>query len=308
MTKARRESGARGRDPVTQHLLDILYQARKARGWTVRDLAERAAISPSYVSLIENGHKIPDASTIERIGRALGIDQKLLNAWVTVRGRSADTGEAIEAARELVEQLGLSGGGTGEEGEWQLDQRSDAAMPMAMPSLMASAAPAGPGSAGYPELRMREELRAELPDADRYVIGIPVVEEGTEPVPGEAPASDRRPLWIDRRSLPERDELRGAWAWRLSSKGIERVRGIYRRGDMVVISPLVWSPDNLDPHMVFAVREKSRVVLSRLAWTGREVVLLPGRGAPPLVIEARDERGLADVIAGRVILAVQRFR
>ena len=293
----------RGRDPVTQRLLDLLYQARKERGLTVRQLADLAEISPSYVSLIENGHKIPDASTIERIGRVLGLDPKLLNAWVTVRGRSADTGEAIDAARELVEQLRLS-----DPGDTAWDATSALSAPASGPPrpLRALSAPAAYSS--YSDLRLRDELRAELPDADRYVIGIPLLEEGAEPTPGTPPAADRRPLWIDRRSLPERDELRGAYAWRLSSKAIERVPGVYRRGDMVVISPLLWTPDNLNPKMVFAVRHDRGLVLSRVSWTGGDLVLLPTRGAAAVVIPAGNEGELGRAIAGRVILAVQRFR
>ena len=306
MRKDERTRPSRGRDPVTQRLLDLLYQARKAHGLTVRELAERAEISPSYVSLIENGHKIPDASTIERIGRVLGLDAKLLNAWVTVRGRSADTGDAIDAARELVEQLGLSESGDTGDSPWTDAVAASAAPPVAL--RLMSAPPPSASAAGYGDLRLRDELRADLPDADRYVIGIPLVEEGTEPTPGDSPAPDRRPLWIDRRSLPERDELRGAYAWRLSSQGVERIRGIYRRGDMVVISPLIWTPDNLNPKMVFAVRYRRRVVLSRVAWTGEQLVLLPARGVAAATVPAANEGELGRAIAGRVILAVQRFR
>ena len=43
----------------------------------MRELAEAAGISPSYVSLIENGHKSPDPAITERIGRALGLDREL---------------------------------------------------------------------------------------------------------------------------------------------------------------------------------------------------------------------------------------
>ncbi len=290
---------SRSRDPVTQRLLDQLYRARKRKGWTVRDLAREADISPSYVSLIENGHKVPDAATIERLGRALDLDEKLLGAWVTLRGRSADTREAIAAAQELAGQLGLYEADTRRMETPSMDM---AMGPPQMPEAVMSMSYAPP-----PERRMREELGADLPDADRYVIGIPLVEEETEPVPGEK-SRGRRPLWIDRRSLPEREELRGAFAWRLSPKGTERLRGIYRRGDMVVISPHAWSPDRINPQMVFAVRHEGRVVLTRMAWTGAQLVLLPEGSAPPQVVEAKGESALRRLVVGRVVLAVQRFR
>ena len=286
----------RSRDPVTQRLLDLLYQARKDRGWTVRDVAKAAGISPSYVSLIENGHKIPDAGTIEKLGRALGVDESLLRAWVTVRGRSTDARESIDAAYELSERLGI-----------YPDVVQAAALPAGFPvgrpmDLSIQAAAASPLRA------YSRELGPDLPDAGRYVIGIRMVDEGTEPQLDEPSRKERRPLWIDRRSLPERDELRGAFAWRLSSSGIDRLRGVYRRGDMVVISPESWSPERIDERMVFAVRHEGRVVLSRVSWTGEQLILHATGPAATAVISARGEKELRRVIAGRVIVAVQRFR
>lgn len=295
------EDRPRSRDPVTQRLLDLLYQARKDRGWTVRDVAKAAGISPSYVSLIENGHKIPDAGTIEKLGRALGLDEKLLSAWVTVRGRSTDARESIGAAYELSERLGIFPDSV--EPEFLLGSLSP---PRSADSPVLESA-ASPLRAS-PLRAYSRELGPDLPDADRYVIGIRMVDEGTEPQPDEPAGKDRRPLWIDRRSLPERDELRGAFAWRLSTVGLSRLRGVYRRGDMVVISPESWSPDRIDERMVFAIRHEGAVLLSRVSWTREQLILHSTGPAPTAVISARGEKELRSVIAGRVIVAVQRFR
>ena len=134
-----------------------------------------------------------------------------------------------------------------------------------------------------------------------------MVEEGTEP--GSDPdARGRRPLWLDRQALPERDELRGAFAWRLSSKGTERIRGVYRRGDIVIISPESWSPEAIHPLMVFAVRLGDGIVLSRVSWTGEQLVLMNSAVAPPAILRAKGLNELRELIVGRVIVAVQRFR
>ena len=85
-------------------------------------------------------------------------------------------------------------------------------------------------------------------------------------------------------------------------------RGVYRRGDMVVISPESWSPDRIDERMVFAVRHEGAVVLSRVSWTGEQLILHSTGPAPTVVVSARGEKELRNVIAGRVIVAVQRFR
>jgi transcriptional regulator with XRE-family HTH domain len=311
------------RDPVTVRLLELLYRRRKEKGWTVRDLAAAAGVSPSYVSLIENGHKIPDARTIERLGRALDIDPRLLSAWVTVRGRSTDATSAIVAAHELLERLEL------------LDQSSPsresppaALAAMAPPPLYSSAAfrvaepPAAPmadASRRREEPQMREESRArpampvpQLPDAARYVIGIPMVEAGLAPGdPAGADSKPHRPLWVDRRVLPERDELRGAFAWRLGRREVERIRHAYRRGDLVVIAPDAWvaSPDGFHPRMVFAVRHEGTIVLSRAAWRDGRLILLPGSGGAGelVMLEAESERLLRRLVVGRVIAALHRY-
>ena len=278
-----------GRDPVSNKLRELLYMRRKDKGWTVRDLAAAAGISPSYVSLIENGHKSPDPRTLARIGKALDIDPELLEAAVTLQGRPADPHVAMGAAETLMSRLALQE----PPGDMLLGASRE---------VYRAQEPSSPALASY-----SEALRTELPDADRYVVAIPMLEEGMEP---DSPRSsrDRRPLWLDRQALPEREELQGAFAWRLTSRGLQRIRGIYRRGDIVVISPSAWSPERIHPLMVFAVRYDGEVVLARIAWTGSELVLQNAGAAPPSVIPARGENGLRALVAGRVILAVKRFR
>ena len=280
-----------GRDQLSSKLREVLYRRRKEKRWTVRDLAAAAGISPSYVSLIENGHKSPDPATLERIGKALGLDREFLDALVTLQGRPADPHVAMDAAEVLMAKLAETDAASGLPGDMMVGAAYSFAEPRSSPALMNYSA----------------ALRTELPEADRYVVAIPMLEEGNEPEtrPGER---ERRPLWLDRQVLPEREELQGAFAWRLSSKGLQRIRGVYRRGDIVVISPVAWAPDNIHPLMVFAVRYEGDVVLGRIAWTGAELVLGSSGTAAPAVIPARGEAALQKLVAGRVILAVQRFR
>ena len=280
-----------GRDKLSTKLREVLYLRRKEKGWTVRDLAAAAGISPSYVSLIENGHKSPDPATLERIGKALGLDREFLDALVTLQGRPADLEVAMGAAHTLMTKLAEADEAGGIPADMMLGARASLAESGSSPALMNYSA----------------ALRTELPEADRYVVAIPIVEEGNEPDtrPGER---ERRPLWLDRQVLPEREELQGAFAWRLSSRGLQRIRGVYRRGDIVVISPVAWSADKIHPLMVFAVRHEGDVVLGRIAWTGSELVLGSSGTAAPAVIPAKGEPALRKLVAGRVILAVQRFR
>lgn len=291
-----------GTDPVTERLLRLLRRRRRDKGWTVRDLAQAAGISPSYVSLIENGHKSPDPAITERIGRALGLDRELLGALVRLQERPSDPNETIDVAARLLKRLDEVEAADGAEAE-----RTDfpaASLPMDLRLGAASATRVVSEASAY-ERVASPPLDYEPLNPARYVIPIPMIDEGTEPHDG---GRERRPIWLDRRALPEREELEGAYAWRLSSRGLDRVRGIYRRGDIVIISPSAWAPDGLNPRMVFAVRNEGAVVLSRVGWTGTQLVLQSSGSGSPVILSASGDAGLRKRIAGRVIVAVQRFR
>ena len=55
---------------------------RKRRKLAGYQLAKKAGISPSYLSLIERGHKLPSVEVAVRIARALGDREELYRAWV----------------------------------------------------------------------------------------------------------------------------------------------------------------------------------------------------------------------------------
>src|SRR3990172_3946331 len=54
---------------------------RSQLGLTGVELAQRAGISPSYVSLIERGAKVPDEDVAAGLARALDDDEDLYRAW-----------------------------------------------------------------------------------------------------------------------------------------------------------------------------------------------------------------------------------
>src|SRR5262245_54961900 len=62
--------------------LSARIRARRSQlGLTGAELASRAKISPSYVSLIEKGAKVPDEDVAVALARALGDDEDLYRAW-----------------------------------------------------------------------------------------------------------------------------------------------------------------------------------------------------------------------------------
>ena len=48
-------------------------QARKARGLTQEDLADRAQVSPTHISVLERGVKLPNLDTFIAIANALQV-------------------------------------------------------------------------------------------------------------------------------------------------------------------------------------------------------------------------------------------
>lgn len=57
---------------------DELKQLRRARGLTLRQVAERSGVTESILSKTENGKRDPAVSTVERVAGALGARVVLL--------------------------------------------------------------------------------------------------------------------------------------------------------------------------------------------------------------------------------------
>lgn len=55
-----------------------IVQLRKSREWTQDKFAEEMGISKNYVSLIENGKKIPSDRLVSDICREFGVNEKWL--------------------------------------------------------------------------------------------------------------------------------------------------------------------------------------------------------------------------------------
>jgi transcriptional regulator with XRE-family HTH domain len=51
-----------------------LATARRMRFWSIRELANRAGVSPRTLNTIELGRTTPSLSTIKKLSEALGVD------------------------------------------------------------------------------------------------------------------------------------------------------------------------------------------------------------------------------------------
>jgi transcriptional regulator with XRE-family HTH domain len=265
-------------------------RARRSRlGLTGSDLAERAGISTSYVSLIENGAKIPDEQVAADIARALGDDEDLYRAWA-------------RAARLGPRELGL------------LTRLEVASRTPAFVSLVESgqALPRLADSDGGGDdlaLRMREvarRLSSPSPSAEDLtgspsVVSIPVLAEGADPARIDetgAAVADR--LLLDRRLLG-----RGAtdlFACVVVAGDMRHLRGLAEPGDRVVFE----RGATLAPDRICAVRAGGRLVLSRVLRSGGALLLLPGEGETGFeLLEIPDDDALVDRVAGAHVLLIR---
>jgi transcriptional regulator with XRE-family HTH domain len=52
----------------------VIRRERQERGLTIKELAERAIVSPVYLGEVERGQKYPSALVVERVAEALDLD------------------------------------------------------------------------------------------------------------------------------------------------------------------------------------------------------------------------------------------
>ena len=81
--RKRRDSGSEpGHAEDVSPIPERIRNRRNRLGMTGAELAKRIGVSPSYVSLIESGAKIPSPSVADKIARALRDSPDLYHAWV----------------------------------------------------------------------------------------------------------------------------------------------------------------------------------------------------------------------------------
>lgn len=90
-----------------------LAVCREAAGLTQKDMAERAGLSASHVSMLESGKRDPSMQTIADLSKALGISAVILSALASDDSASFDDsiGSVLRARiqRAAREQLCTAG-------------------------------------------------------------------------------------------------------------------------------------------------------------------------------------------------------
>jgi transcriptional regulator with XRE-family HTH domain len=254
-------------------------------GLTGAELAQRADISPSYVSLIERGAKVPDEDVAARLARALRDDEDLYRAWA----RAARLGLHRLNLLNRIEVISRSPAylSAVERGEALPDEPRDEVLdePDAQLSLL-RAAPAPQPPAPEPE-----------------ILRIPVLADGADP--GRAlpsPLAIRDRLLVDRRLVADHSPER-LFAYEVTLPAMKHLRGLACPGDRVVFQ----RGGRVGPDRICAVRTPDGIVLSRVLFKERSLLLLPGEGERDFAsVDVEGLKALPGVIAGTHVLLIRR--
>jgi transcriptional regulator with XRE-family HTH domain len=295
-----------------KRLPDLHARMRRRRsqlGLTGTDLARRAGISTSYVSLIETGAKIPEEDVAARLARALQDDEALYRAWA----RAARLGihdlallNELEAISRTPAYVSLV-----ESGE-ELPRLE------APPEPRGAAAPAGDLATRLREVASRlgpEALAARRPrrpsgpgvvaeSQPTAAVAIPVLAAGADPTASESsrsrPVADR--LLLDRRLL-EGHDAQQLFAYEVTPAATKHLRGVAAPGDRIVFQ----RRGAVTPDRICAIRTGKGIVLARALVKEGALLLLPGEGEVDFEsVDLPDPARLSDVVVGTHVLLIRR--
>lgn len=99
-----------------KHFGEVLREARIAKGYSLRKFAAAVDISPTYLSLVEQGkvESPPTADRVKRMAELLGEDT---DQWITLAGRVPEDLPGIiqKQPKEIPELLREASGLTAEQ-------------------------------------------------------------------------------------------------------------------------------------------------------------------------------------------------
>lgn len=277
-----------------------IRERRESMNLTVRELAKLLGKYPSYISLVENGAKVPSERTARRLAQILEDDEDLYAAWA-----AAHQGDNIQTILESARRYEVLHRSPRIRME-VIGPDEVSFEPSPEPSLsLGSAARMVSESVDFLALRSASPMFSE-PSDDREFARIPVFTEGADP--GDGPESGEEVvdyLRLDAARIPDEERLVRPFAYRLSQRGVRDVDDLLQAGDCVVITRAGAPPVSNE---IYAVRREGGVVLSRVLRKGDSLLLLSSRG--PEAIDILHLRGgrLESFIVGRVAVIIRPWQ
>jgi hypothetical protein len=155
-----------------------------------------------------------------------------------------------------------------------------------------------------PRARPRPAAGAPLASpAEPEILRVPVLAVGADPgklAPSPLAVQDR--LLVDRRLVADHPPER-LFAYEVALPTMKHLRGLASPGDRIVFQ----RGGRVGPDRICAVRTADGIVLARVLFKGRSLLLLPGEGERYFEsVEVEDLKALPGVIAGTHVLLIRR--
>jgi DNA-binding XRE family transcriptional regulator len=277
---------------------------RSQLGLTGAELAQRADISPSYVSLIEKGAKVPDEDVAARIARALRDDEDLYRAWARasrVGLQKINLLSRMEAISRSPSYLSLV-----ESGQTLPDDAREPLTEMRALGagwLRQADAPAQGVLSSSGEARSVAPPEPSAPTPEPNIVRVPVLAPGSDPGKlAPSPVSVQDNLVVDRRLVADHAPDR-LFAYDITERDMKHLRGVVSPGDRVVFR----RGGRVGPDRICVVRTPDGIVLSRVLFKGRSLLLLPGEGERDFdSVDVESLKALPGIIAGTHVLLIRR--
>lgn len=238
---------------------------RLRRGLTGIELARRASVSPSYVSLIEHGEKIPSESVAVRLAQALGEREDLYRIWAATSRMDEQTRNAVLRTNTEDKQVLLASGSSG-----QPFACTHVECPLAEPTEEFSQRPPG---------RPRKQDGASMDisyrledDARSAVLRIPLLTPGIVPTHEPPDHEDIESLLAFDSRMLGRTNADGLVAVRLNENSSREVSCWLGPQDIAVIDR---KPTSFAPAKIHAFRLPEGLSFYRACKAGGYLVLLP---------------------------------
>jgi len=294
---------------LPEPVLRALRARREELGLSLRELARRAGLSASYLSLVENGKRSPDVEAAGALAAALELPAAVRAALLDA-SRLRRRGTTLEDARRATASLGRLEEYFGRPADVERYALAEESVAYCRePGVPSSSSLGTPG--GLYETRERGLASAPCPSRrapEPRALRVPLVAELHLPAAGE-PADAQ--LWIDPDVLPGGEPVIRPFAWRLGERGVARLRDVLAPGDVVVLSrtPPPGRAADLAREDVWLVRPGGPLVLTRVLWKGDRLVLLaPPRGdVEPELVEVCSPSELPAILPAKVVAAIRTW-
>ena len=272
--------------PGFKRLVDRIREKRQQRGWSIRHLASEVGVSPTYLSLVEQGEKTPSKDIAQRLARVLEDNTRLYTRWAQVKnpGNLEETLNAAAEYQSLIRNPDTPH-------DLKVKVVSGEEVGVLAPPTGALARPAARAFAQ----QLRREEGWEL---------IPIYAEGT--LPGAGPSSPQIVdyLRLKKEAIHGEGRLIEPFAYRVSEQGIEHVKDILNEGDYIVVSREKSPPVRGE---IYAVRRKERVALTRVIPRENDLLLFPSGIEEEINYEHIDFVS-PSAIVGRVVIVVRAWQ